>query len=123
MTDRRLRMLWVDELHKGGVMQRYLHIARKGEVDLSLVDTTEGALLELSKPFDVLVCHIHYDQTKVGSYAKRKNEEILTIGISGGGLKDYMVKPMGYDVFVEGSISAGSFEGVEKVLVERGLLN
>ncbi|MBS3151749.1 hypothetical protein J4443_05200 [Candidatus Woesearchaeota archaeon] len=123
MKERKLRVLWVDDIRRGRVMQTYLEITREGEVNLSLVDSIEGAISELSKLFDVLVCHISYDQGKIGSYAKRKDNDILTIGISGGGLSDYMTKPMGYDVFVGSTASASSFDGVENVLVERGLLS
>ncbi len=122
MNERRLRILWVDDPFRCKTIETYWNITREGQIDLKAATSTEEALEKLSQPFDVLVCHIKYDEDKIASYANRRHENILTIGISGEGLKDYMVKPLGYDFFVEPTMLKTSFDGVDDTLVMRGLL-
>ena len=122
MNERRLRILWIDDPFRCKTIETYWNIAREGQIDLKVATSTEEALEKLSQSFDVLVCHIKYDENKVASYANRRHENILAIGISGGGLSDYMVKPLGYDLFVEQTMLRSSFCGVDDALVMRGLL-
>ena len=119
IKDRQLRMLIVDDLSHG---RAFIPDKKFETINITLVTSTRGALEKLLEPFDILCCHIKYDEKILGEYAKRKNEDILTIGFSGGGLSDYMVRPLGYDEFVESDHMNTSYDNVAIVLKKRGLI-
>ena len=115
--DRKLRILVVDdELHGRPFFREFENY------NVTLTTSTEEALEKLQVPYDVLVCHIKYDNMILGEFAKRKHEDILTIDFSAGGLSNYMVKPLGYDEFAEADTTSTSYDNIRSVLKKRGLI-